>query len=122
MFEHQRELVKYEKIPKSELASKGGCAYNYTIMTIDDDTIADMEWHFKKVNEKLHNKITLGVYDLFRFSMQTTDIKKISTALETLQKNFEVIRIKNKMNSVLHQILVNFKFEDVVCEAQFSYA
>lgn len=47
-------------------------------------------------------RVELPISDLFRFKVTTMHEDKLMEALEIINKNFKVTRLKNKLNSPLH--------------------
>jgi len=76
----------------------------------DPEYFADFHcWNFiKKNGEK-----KLALTDLFRCQAVFSDIDAMTAALQAFNSKYTVVRIKNKMDSSLSQVVLNFYYDDV---------
>ena len=71
------------------------------------------EW-VKKVMVKYKQSkkpFEVPVLDSLRFRVYSENLNELVKMIELFKTKFKVVRLKNKMNGPLHQVLINFYFE-----------
>jgi len=86
------------------------------------DMASDADKIFDAVVENIGGEnVKMEVSDLLRCLARFESGEDVVRAVALLRERFEVTRIVNKMSTPLRQVMINFKFEGLVAEAQLVF-
>jgi len=86
------------------------------------DMASDVEKIFDAVIESIGGEnVKMEVSDLLRCLARFESGEEVVRAVALLRERFEVTRVVNKMSTPLRQVMINFKFEGGVAEAQLVF-
>ena len=86
------------------------------------DMASDADKIFDAVIESIGGEnVKMEVSDLLRCLARFESGEEVVRAVALLRERFEVTRVVNKMSTPLRQVMINFKFEGGVAEAQLVF-